>query len=170
VRSSKASSDERSITLILMFCHSEAAGRRISRAVACVERLFAFAVLQLRVTDLIFIVIGYQSPPCLDFRLPWLYIMLATTQRAVSFSFPSCAGWSSPVAREAHNLEVLGSNPSPATYESPASSCASGLSPLERISIQCTGRQAVRPERSRVSGEVEGRIPIHSIENRSMHQ
>ncbi len=25
------------------------------------------------------------------------------------------AGWSSPVARQAHNLKVLGSNPSPAT-------------------------------------------------------
>ena len=27
----------------------------------------------------------------------------------------SRAGWSSPVAREAHNLEVVGSNPAPAT-------------------------------------------------------
>src|SRR5690349_9422803 len=27
----------------------------------------------------------------------------------------SDAGWSSPVARQAHNLKVLGSNPSPAT-------------------------------------------------------
>lgn len=27
------------------------------------------------------------------------------------------AGWSSPVAREAHNLEVAGSNPVPATYQ-----------------------------------------------------
>jgi hypothetical protein len=26
------------------------------------------------------------------------------------------AGWSSPVAREAHNLEVAGSNPVPATF------------------------------------------------------
>jgi len=26
------------------------------------------------------------------------------------------AGWSSPVAREAHNLEVTGSNPVPATF------------------------------------------------------
>ncbi len=25
------------------------------------------------------------------------------------------AGWSSPVARQAHNLEVAGSNPAPAT-------------------------------------------------------
>ena len=28
------------------------------------------------------------------------------------------AGWSSPVAREAHNLEVVGSNPAPATWSS----------------------------------------------------
>ena len=30
------------------------------------------------------------------------------------------AGWSSPVAREAHNLEVAGSNPVPATFFMPA--------------------------------------------------
>ena len=29
--------------------------------------------------------------------------------------FLNVAGWSSPVAREAHNLEVAGSNPVPAT-------------------------------------------------------
>src|SRR6266436_856567 len=40
------------------------------------------------------------------------------------------AGWSSPVARQAHNLKVEGSNPSPATNLTPetpplrASSCA----------------------------------------------
>ena len=28
------------------------------------------------------------------------------------------AGWSSPVARQAHNLKVVGSNPTPATTES----------------------------------------------------
>ena len=28
---------------------------------------------------------------------------------------PSVAGWSSPVARQAHNLKVVGSNPTPAT-------------------------------------------------------
>ena len=30
------------------------------------------------------------------------------------------AGWSSPVARQAHNLKVVGSNPTPATIEKPA--------------------------------------------------
>ena len=29
------------------------------------------------------------------------------------------AGWSSPVARQAHNLKVAGSNPAPATKISP---------------------------------------------------
>src|SRR3954470_20217445 len=28
---------------------------------------------------------------------------------------PNIAGWSSPVARQAHNLKVVGSNPTPAT-------------------------------------------------------
>ena len=39
------------------------------------------------------------------------------------------AGWSSPVARQAHNLKVTGSNPVPATksYDSPDAK-ASGLS------------------------------------------
>ena len=30
---------------------------------------------------------------------------------------PAVAGWSSPVARQAHNLKVVGSNPTPATIE-----------------------------------------------------
>ena len=30
-------------------------------------------------------------------------------------SAPKDAGWSSPVARQAHNLKVVGSNPTPAT-------------------------------------------------------
>ena len=29
------------------------------------------------------------------------------------------AGWSSPVARQAHNLKVVGSNPTPATSTTP---------------------------------------------------
>jgi hypothetical protein len=32
------------------------------------------------------------------------------------------AGWSSPVARQAHNLKVIGSNPIPATRKEPANS------------------------------------------------
>ena len=39
---------------------------------------------------------------------------------------PSTAGWSSPVARQAHNLKVIGSNPIPAT-NSPSAKSALGL-------------------------------------------
>ena len=35
------------------------------------------------------------------------------------------AGWSSPVARQAHNLKVTGSNPVPATKLSPLDQCFS---------------------------------------------
>ena len=34
--------------------------------------------------------------------------------------FPLIAGWSSPVARQAHNLKVVGSNPAPATNLNPS--------------------------------------------------
>ena len=40
---------------------------------------------------------------------------LATHPRAKRQNDATDAGWSSPVAREAHNLEVVGSNPAPAT-------------------------------------------------------
>ena len=46
------------------------------------------------------------------------------------------AGWSSPVARQAHNLKVVGSNPTPATIEKPAflmgSRAFSRLAPVSR--------------------------------------
>ena len=38
------------------------------------------------------------------------------------FRLPPPAGWSSPVARQAHNLKVRGSNPLPATTNNPANS------------------------------------------------
>ena len=37
------------------------------------------------------------------------------------------AGWSSPVARQAHNLKVVGSNPTPATKNKPVSSMTYGF-------------------------------------------
>ena len=36
------------------------------------------------------------------------------------FGIRFIAGWSSPVAREAHNLEVAGSNPVPAIFLAPS--------------------------------------------------
>src|SRR4029078_2152301 len=37
------------------------------------------------------------------------------------------AGWSSPVARQAHNLKVVGSNPTPATKFTPPSLVLGGV-------------------------------------------
>ena len=45
------------------------------------------------------------------------------------------AGWSSPVARQAHNLKVAGSNPAPATNKKAA---------FGRLS-SCAGSVVVRP-------------------------
>src|SRR3546814_7695017 len=44
------------------------------------------------------------------------------------------AGWSSPVARQAHNLKVVGSNPTPATNKKPASLWDRGLRSEEHTS------------------------------------
>ena len=41
--------------------------------------------------------------------------------------FEGDAGWSSPVARQAHNLKVTGSNPVPATKISPLPQQVSGF-------------------------------------------
>ena len=50
------------------------------------------------------------------------------------------AGWSSPVARQAHNLKVLGSNPSPATIL--PVSVWSVAQPVRRRSVSGTARRA----------------------------
>ena len=52
-----------------------------------------------------------RSPP----GLPGGYqILCMRFSRTSSFALPFAAGWSSPVARQAHNLMVAGSNPAPA--------------------------------------------------------
>ncbi len=38
-----------------------------------------------------------------------------TINNANTITLATAAGWSSPVARQAHNLKVVGSNPTPAT-------------------------------------------------------
>ena len=42
------------------------------------------------------------------------YANLITSNHDIKTN-PYIAGWSSPVARQAHNLKVVGSNPTPAT-------------------------------------------------------
>src|SRR3546814_9507191 len=49
----------------------------------------------------------FQSPPCAPTRAGRQAVTLKTDRPP--------AGWSSPVARQAHNLKVAGSNPAPAT-------------------------------------------------------
>src|SRR5256714_15561223 len=44
---------------------------------------------------------------------------LSPSRSATDRRDPTDAGWSSPVARQAHNLKVVGSNPTPATILKP---------------------------------------------------
>ena len=48
----------------------------------------------------------------LEFRVPAPYIPVSSGPSSLDIGD---AGWSSPVARQAHNLKVVGSNPTPAT-------------------------------------------------------
>jgi hypothetical protein len=66
---------------------------------------------------------------------------------------PSVAGWSSPVARQAHNLKVTGSNPVPATNtaKSPPNPSVGGLllCPACTRSVIANQVSSNRPGRSR---------------------
>jgi hypothetical protein len=72
------------------------------------------------------------------------------------------AGWSSPVARQAHNLKVTGSNPVPATrYKAPqvracgAFACGIGVLPQPRFAVIAlkAGRDPHRPSHSASFGK-----------------
>ena len=52
------------------------------------------------------------------------------------------AGWSSPVARQAHNLKVVGSNPTPAPNKPLISSRISGAFPLVLVQARLAGMTA----------------------------
>jgi hypothetical protein len=45
------------------------------------------------------------------------FIAIVRPFKRVRHPFFIIAGWSSPVARQAHNLKVVGSNPTPATNQ-----------------------------------------------------
>ena len=68
------------------------------------------------------------------------------------------AGWSSPVARQAHNLKVTGSNPVPATNSKARLSQDSGLSCVRGIRAQAleiaTRVETVAVCRARSSAEL----------------
>ena len=54
------------------------------------------------------------------------------------------AGWSSPVARQAHNLKVVGSNPTPATNKIATKSIRVARAILSRIALFCVCSQNIR--------------------------
>ena len=73
----------------------------------------------------------------------------ASAKKPFPLTNRSAAGWSSPVARQAHNLKVVGSNPTPATSTSnhpPRRKTRAGCScaPRTRRAPPCT-RQRARP-------------------------
>ena len=89
--------------------------------------------------------IGSVDPAII--RQRFLRQFAARRRRGVIPRFPFFrgfdAGWSSPVARQAHNLKVVGSNPTPATKKGPVSSVGwRGLSFRIAPSPIGTGNQA----------------------------
>ena len=50
-----------------------------------------------------------------------------SSQERLAGNTPATAGWSSPVARQAHNLKVTGSNPVPATKSHPTANLGKPL-------------------------------------------
>ena len=81
------------------------------------------------------------------------------------------AGWSSPVAREAHNLEVVGSNPAPATCRFSAKRAFRKLGAflldyqIQQV-LRRTSRYRVRLRRARGTihrANVSGSLPSHLL-------
>ncbi len=87
----------------------------------------------------------------------------AVTGPGSSQAKPLNAGWSSPVARQAHNLKAAGSNPAPATTvrsapEVPASGafcCFRGIPLRQCIAIRCPARRGTH-------GVFDDRARIHT--------
>src|SRR6187551_1426412 len=76
------------------------------------------------------------------------------------------AGWSSPVARQAHNLKVAGSNPAPATNKKPR--LARGFF-VPRILAQFVAGEAfgdpARRGQGAEVGRIERRIPLGQVDH-----
>jgi hypothetical protein len=73
------------------------------------------------------------------------------------------AGWSSPVARQAHNLKVVGSNPAPATNKNPISNKLMGFfdsgadGPIWVVSARCPSAQIESRNRGGFKPAIFGR-------------
>ena len=60
-------------------------------------------------------IIDYNLAPTDIFNFPLVANLSIRTSARSAAPLVNVAGWSSPVARQAHNLKVVGSNPTPAT-------------------------------------------------------
>ena len=80
------------------------------------------------------------------------------TRRSACYSF--IAGWSSPVARQAHNLKAAGSNPAPATKFNPPAAMSAGF-------FCCSTRRPF----ARTALRVECRLPAsnHRLQRHGDH-
>jgi hypothetical protein len=72
---------------------------------------------------------------------------------ATKNSLPLIAGWSSLVARQAHNLKAAGSNPAPATIQQALRVRSQGLFFEEVARTGSTPKRPVRGQRKNSSGE-----------------
>src|SRR5437867_7204945 len=71
---------------------------------------------------------------------------------------PTIAGWSSPVARQAHNLKVVGSNPTPATIIKPLILCRDrGLFAIRIVLSRHRGGSDVEALGSRLVDKIDAR-------------
>src|SRR3546814_21198532 len=89
------------------------------------------------------------SPPRTS-QLSWgaagARLLLGWTAGTVTRPPQVAAGWSSQVARRAHNPKVAGSNPAPATHESPGQRTFSERSGrASRSAERRVGQEGVRP-------------------------
>ena len=75
----------------------------------------------------------FDGPVSSDFSFFSLYSLLE--KRAFHSSGFFVAGWSSPVARQAHNLKVAGSNPAPAPNDGPRISKSRAIA-ISKVSNQ----------------------------------
>src|SRR5262249_30055358 len=73
--------------------------------------------------------------------------LLHNGPREAKPAFQFIAGWSSPVARQAHNLKVRGSNPLPATKLRPLSQWLSGRFRLRAARVCCAEQYRLIPRR-----------------------
>ena len=62
--------------------------------------------------------------------------LLHAFTQATALAAKFAAGWSSPVARQAHNLKVIGSNPIPAPKKKPAKSTTWRASLFRALTIE----------------------------------